>query len=119
MRIAHTVAHAIQEGASNATLATRGGVTQYETITEHTEVYMLLAATSGDVAVPLGGVSIVKTLYLEADQNVTVKLGGVDKDAIDLKANFPLALVMATGVATVHINNATATQATVKGVIGG
>lgn len=120
MRIAHSVSHAIQEGASSTTILVRGGSAAYKTITEHTVLHMILPKESGDVSVSLGGISTAKTLYIEADQDITVKLGGTDKDPIDVKAGFPFALVMATGVTSVHIANPSEeSQAVVKGIIGG
>jgi hypothetical protein len=119
MRVVHNVGQVIQEGTGNTSVVTRGGVPVYHTITEHEEGLVLIAPATENQAVSLGGVASVTSLYVEADHDVTVKLGATDHEAISVKAGFPLALVMATGVAAVYISNPGATQTAVKVAVGG
>jgi len=121
MRIAHIVSHAVQEGTANATLVTRGGVAQYVTITEHTEYAEVLAKATTDAALHLGGITSVLSVYIEADQNIIVKLAATTAAAaINVKANFPLALVLSAGVAAIYVTNPSSTDdANLKVVLGG
>jgi len=119
MRISHTATHIVQEGSQNTAVLTRGSDAAYETITEHTSYIMKLAAAAANVELLLGGLTTVKTLWLIADQDVTVRLVLNTNYAIDVKADFPLAVVMATGVTAIFVTNTAAVEAELSVVLGG
>ena len=119
MRISHTVSHVVQEGAQNTTVLTRGGIAVYDTVTENTAYWMQLADAVANQELNLGGISTVKTLYIEADQNITVRLALNTNYAIDIKSSFPFALVMSVGVTAIYVTNASGATANLKVVLGG
>ena len=119
MRISHTAQQIVQEGSQNTTVLTRGSEAVYETITEHTSYIMKLAAAATNVELDLGGLVTVKTLWLSADQDVTVRLVLNTNYAIDVKADFPLAIVMATGVTAIFVTNGAGVEAELSVVLGG
>lgn len=121
MRVIHTVAHAVQEGPSNATVITRGGVAAYKTITEHFEVTLLMSVEELDAeatAILFGAFDIAHTVYIESDQDLRVNLWGLEGNFIDISAGFPLAIVSVTGFDSVWLNNLGLSQATVRVVLG-
>lgn len=119
MRIGHTAQHIVQEGSQNTAVLTRGAEAQYETVTEHTSYVMKLAELATNVELNLGGIVTVKSLWLCADQGITVRLVLNTNYAIDVKADFPLAIVMATGVTAIFVTNTAAVEAELSVVLGG
>lgn len=117
MRIIHNVGQAVQEGPTYATVVHRTAVA-YQTITEHQEQTLQLAAEAEDVEVSLGCLESVTTLYLEADQDVEVKLAGAENPALALAAGFALALVVSEPITSILLSNPGLVAATVKIVLG-
>ncbi len=118
MRVVHTVEQAVQEGSANATVASRGGVSVYKTITEHIEKTMTLDASATDVAVTFTAITAVKTLFIESDQDLEVKLWGAAGDSLKLEATFPLAFVAIEAITEILLTNLSMSAATVKMILG-
>ena len=118
MRVVHTVEQAVQEGSANATVASRGGVSVYKTITEHIEKTVTLAAEATDIEVVFTSITAAKTVFIEADQDLKVKLWGAAGDSLKLEAGFPLAFVAIEAIEEILLTNLSMSAATVKVILG-
>jgi hypothetical protein len=119
MRILHLASVELQEGAGEASLLTRGGSVNYKTITQYLAQTIVLAALSEDTSIPMTAITEVSVLHVDSDQDINIKLFGVDGSAIPIKAYFPFSIVLATPLTEIFIANLGASEAKVQVLIGG
>lgn len=82
---------------------------------ERTEHDMKLANGASDQALSMGGIATGTALYLTTDKQITVKLGGTDKDPITVDRM----LFLVGEFTSIHLGNASGDTAEVKATVLG